>query len=143
MADPIIIGTETKFIKDANSKQLTLYCPVAEPASTYSLHNCEDNANYSVPADKKFVITSISMDNVRDSVLPTLQLYWGPNSDSTVGATQFFYKYGAVPEGTANATGNLTQWYHTSIEIATGNYINFKFDSGYCSCVVNGVELDA
>jgi hypothetical protein len=138
MAEPVVIGNEqNKFIKDTNTKALTLYNTTFEPNNTYTAMQ-ENAANYQVPVGKKFVVLRIKIYG-SNTAFGNVHLY-EHSSASTSGGSSKFYTQNATD---ANAKFNMIDVPNAYIEFATGNYINFFFSEARAICIIYGVELDA
>ena len=138
MADAIVIGNENKFVKDANSKAMTLYNVTSEPGGTYTALCNTDTTSYQVPADKKFIILGIDIWG-SNTAFANVQL-WEHSSAGSAGGTMVFTTQNATD---TNAKFFVLPHFQTYIEIATGDYINFYFSESRQYCIVYGVELDA
>ena len=136
MADPILIGVEqNKFIKDADTKAISLFLPNGFLNNNYLSFHEEGNTNYIVPVDKKFVILDIS---VVGSGAGTGQLQWHMGYSTTPDS---FTGYTFV----LHVNGLQTQPYHIYpyIEIPAGNYITAFGESNSYALIITGVELNA
>lgn len=136
MADPVVIGiNQNKFVKDANTKALTLYSTNFSTGAE-SLH--AQGVAYVVPAGKKFValsITWINYSTTRDDVT----LYYGTTIDSTAGATEWL-KMSIGGTTTDSSDGMTIPIYQ---EIPAANYFTMNAIASGNVPIVFGVECDA
>ena len=122
MTDPITIGNaQNKWIKDANTKMMTLTLPASGSGYT-SLLVSGSTTSYLIPAGKKFIILAI--DTQTDTNY--LKRHTVVNAS---GGTLLFNK--------SSTTGTFGDLY---VEVAAGNYIN-TFNSNY-RMVLTGVETN-
>ena len=137
VSEPVIIGTENKFIKDTTSKALTLYSTVSEPSGTYNALSSL-GSSYLVPVGKKFIILSFTTwsSNTSFGAVQLLEHTVASSSGGTIvfdieNATDTDHKFSVLPT------------FQTYIEISAGNYINFYLEQARAYGIVYGVEVDA
>lgn len=132
MAEPVVIGFEqNKFIKDSNSKLITLI-ENSFIASYRALEVAETNTDYQVPAGKKFIILSVSMSS--EGSTNSKNKFFAHNVANAAGGTEVLHM---------NLAGvGQIQTFPTYITIDAGDYINVYPDTNGCSYNVVGVELD-
>ena len=58
MTEPATLGTHAKWLKDANTKMISLYNEESVTTHT-ALKECSTNTNYQVPVGKKFVLLNL------------------------------------------------------------------------------------
>ena len=132
MTEPITIGYNTnKWVKDANTKMITLYVEDGNGAETMHV----DGVNYVIPATKKLTILWLS--TVKTGSAGVLRVYDSGSSDSATGTVKFS-RYTYVSSDTQNNVLN----YPTFMTFAAGNYPNFDGPASR-SCIALGVEEDA
>ena len=137
MAEPVLVGYEqNKFIKDSDTKALSLHRPNYAGAGSYwsaRVQGTDASAAtaYEVPATKKFVL---------------LQMNW-----TCTGAEGQILIY---DHDTADTAGGTEVWRGSGVldvqcstpmykEFAAGQFINLKSDSTQLNWNLFGVELDA
>ena len=138
MAEPVIIGSENKFIKAATNKAMTLYNVTSEPGGTYTALCNTGTTSYQVPVGKTFRILGIDIWGTNTS-FGAVQL-WEHSSAGTAGGTMVFDTENATD---TNAKIQTLPHFQTYIEITTGNYINFYLEQARQYCIIYGVEDDA
>tara|TARA_R110000824_G_scaffold286576_1_gene474714 strand:+ start:121 stop:537 length:417 start_codon:yes stop_codon:yes gene_type:complete len=138
MAEPVIIGTENKFIKAATNKAMTLYNVTSEPGGTYTALCNTGTTSYQVPVGKTFRILGIDIWG-SNTAFANVQL-WEHSSAGSAGGTMVFTTQNATD---TNAKFSTLPHFQTYIEIATGDYINFYFSESRQYCIIYGVEDDA
>jgi hypothetical protein len=155
LTEPIIIGTAgVKFVKDANTKMMTLNKPTTS-GTTESLHTSL-GVDYQVPVGKKFIILkiftgggfngSVTAAGSRDYEF-IARLYTNTITDSTVGAVLTFtqnggiekYQQAALYTSMAATSSNVTA--DVYIEVAAGDFIIANITSNL-SVNVSGIETD-
>jgi len=137
MAEPAIVGTQVKFIKDATTLPKTLSCYQNGGANSYIASEFE-NSNYQVPAGKHYVITKIYF-YTHDQPTQTVSIH-EHTSASTAGGTEKL----RLPYITVSGDNDFYMALDCYVDISSGNYINV-FHQGIGSPVslqFVGVELD-
>jgi hypothetical protein len=131
MTEPVLLGYgNNKWLKDANTKMVTLYQSV-EQSAPIALKSF--NVDYVVPAGKKFIILKLNFAHATTSPKYFVIRYF--TSASSASGTIFYYAKideSAIPE------------IDCYIEIPAGNYINF--DSLTAEVMLTnctGIETDA
>ena len=147
MAEPVVIGVGAcKWIKEPNTKMMTIHYPSTSPTSTLSAHN-DSGVDYQVPVGKKFVILRIN-DTVGTSRNNAICYIWkNTTTDSTVGGTQISIGTGSVPNYNASIAGTASVFYPKDvyIEIPAGNYIVVETSTtqgNVASATIVGIETD-
>tara|TARA_R110002020_G_scaffold223556_1_gene432711 strand:- start:113 stop:517 length:405 start_codon:yes stop_codon:yes gene_type:complete len=134
MADAIVIGTDVKFVKDANTRMVCMATNVSVGAGILSYE--ENGTDYQVPVGKKFIPIRIHAANSSTNNDP-FEMYFGPSADTTTGATL----WGKFRN---NANGAPIDFELGAPEIATGQYISLRNGTaGNIYSTLVGVELDA
>jgi hypothetical protein len=127
MTDPVTIGwNSNKWVKDGNTKMVTLYTPF--PQATYSMHDSATSANYQVPVGKKFILLNISCSVGRNgsNVNMYMEFYRNTIPDSLTGASMVAQSYAGV--NSQGQAGIQNQNMPTFIEFAAGEYVTSKFE---------------
>lgn len=118
MTDPIVVGSETKFVFSADTipRQLSKIVGAGSP------HSLElDGVDYIVPAGKVFWIYRMIIGfRFLTGTVPAFNYYYGPNPDSIVGATKFT----DLATGEAQAVRTMPLTIEFIRKIDAGNYIN-------------------
>jgi hypothetical protein len=150
MTEPLTIGIgSNKWVKDANTKMITLHSP--SYSGTLSLHD-DTGVDYQVPVGKKLVILSIRAAGggyyvTTSTVLNAIQTFI---SKSTVTDTAGTICYVVnAQQMTDNNAGTAFQppvpSADTYIEVAAGNYIvaaNLVYPTYGMVVTMTGIETD-
>jgi len=133
--NPVVIGNDAnKFLKDATSKAMTLFCPNGFLNGSYESMHDSTNADYQVPADKKFCILNVTIVGASNATgQKNSQINYHTVADSSGGTK-------------VSAWQTITTFpysYQTYIEIPTGQYINAFGEANSINIMVYGVEIDA
>jgi hypothetical protein len=154
MTEPVTIGIgATKWVKDSNTKMMTLNMP--STTGTLSLHD-DTGVDYQVPVGKKFIILKIltgggwaagyTPDSSREDQFVG-RVYTNTTTDSTTGAVLVFQNNGGQNKHfkpnstTAISATNSASDFEVYLEVAAGKYIVGNTTS-YVSINVTGVETD-
>jgi len=137
MAEPVIIGTDVKFVKNATTLGKTISCYQNGGANSYI--GCEyEGSNYQVPAGKHFVITKAYM-YTHDNLSRTVSIF-----EHTVVSTAGGQEKLKLPYATIASDATFYFDLDVYVDIASGNFVNI-FHEGIGSpvtVILNGVELD-
>ena len=140
MTQPAVVGTELKFVKEADVRVVCLSADVPTGSAYMSL--LEDNAAYQIPVGKALWIISVSVtDRSGSGASPFYEMHYGAlNVAGTV-----FADFGCGQDTAASVDGSTPNTFplHKG-PIAAGNYITVG--NTYSSkpyIVVNCVECDA
>ena len=127
MAEPVVIGNETiKFVKDATSKQMTLWTK-----ETPAYYSAETGAGtYQVPVGKKFIILQVRVMR-QQTHLNTPIIFETATSGAAVGTIIF----------NAPVIDDTLMIYNTYIEVGAGQFFG-NWGLTNISMVIYGVELD-
>ncbi len=85
MANPVIYGTEVKYIDDGNTRMVCLTTNVSTSSSPLSLE--ENGIDYAVPAGKVFVPIRIHAENSETSTNSPFEMWFNTTTDNTTGGT--------------------------------------------------------
>ena len=126
MTDPITIGNGVnKWVKDTNTKVVTLYGDTSFASGTYPsmIEAGTASTKYIVPVGKKFIILNIF---------------------SSIDMSHGYFTYNTTPDvsgGTQITTLLADVAMNAYIEIAAGNYLNC-YENANNICIVVGVETN-
>jgi hypothetical protein len=135
MTDPIIIGSEIKYVVDADTRIVCLTTNVSTGAGILSYE--ENQVKYQIPALKKFIPMRIFLENSETTTNSSLELYFGPTVDTTTGAT-IFAKF------RTSGTGGGINFEMGGPDIATGQFVSLRNNSaGNIYSTMIGVETNA
>ena len=142
MTEPATLGTHAKWLKDANTKMISLYNEESVTTHT-ALKECSTNTNYQVPVGKKFVLLNLVARGIKGH--QSIRVF-SHSSPSTSGGTQVF---------TANNGGGLlltgyneSQIYQLEFNLyidgfGAGQYVNTQHTAtGLLGFAVTGIETD-
>lgn len=142
MTEPVTIGIgATKWIKDSNTKMITLHYP--STSGTLSFHNDSD-VDYQVPVGKKFIILEISSSaSEASNGQRSIQLQKSSTTDAA--GTLIFRNYGASYKYQSSSYSSMSEHQlvpniQTYIEIPAGNFIIGV--SSNVQSTITGVETD-
>lgn len=135
MADPIIVGTEVKFVKDANTRQICITTNVSTGSSPLSLELNE--TDYVVPVGKKFIPIRMHAENSDMTANVAFEMWFNTVTDSTAGGTI----WGKFRNSANGAPINFTLG---APEFDAGKYVIIRnAASGNIYITMIGVECDA
>jgi len=135
MADAIIVGTDVKFVVDANTRMVCIVTNVSTASSPLSYE--ENGTDYQVPVGKKFIPIRIHAENSDTTANNPFELHFGPTPDSTAGSTL----WGKFRN---SGSGAPIDFELGAPEIATGQYITLRnATSGNIYSTLVGVETNA
>ena len=126
MGEPVVIGNDQiKFVKDANSKQMTLW------TKDTSYMSAESGAGtYQVPLGKKFIILQVRVMR-QQTHLNTPIIFETASSGAATGTIIF----------NAPVIDDTLMIYNTYIEVGAGQFFG-NWGLTNISMVIYGVELD-
>tara|TARA_R110000824_G_scaffold151346_1_gene322329 strand:+ start:1310 stop:1732 length:423 start_codon:yes stop_codon:yes gene_type:complete len=139
MTQPIVVGSELKFVKEADVRVVCLSADVPTGSAYMSL--LEDNVAYVIPAGKALWITSVFInDRSGSGATPIYELHYG--AQDVAGTV--FADFGCAQGTSASVDGTTAVTFplHKG-PIAAGNYITLG--NTYSSkpyIIVNCVECD-
>jgi len=126
MAEPVVIGNETiKFVKDANTKQMTLW------TTNVSYQSALDrNGAYQVPVGKKFIILQVRVTR-QSTNMSTPIIFETASSGAAVGTIIF----------NAPTVTDTMMVYNTYLEVAAGQFFG-NWGLTNIGMIIYGVECD-
>lgn len=134
MTDEIILGTESKFIKDSDTRMVCLNTNVSTGSSPLSYH--EGNGNYQIPVGKVFVPIRIHAANSSTNNDP-FELWYNTTVDNTGGSAILWAKFRNTSEGIINFTLGCPR-------IPATNYVTLRNSTaGNIYSTMVGVETNA
>jgi hypothetical protein len=155
MTEPLTIGIgATKWVKDSNTKMITLAKPSTNAAAAESLHLA--GVDYQVPVGKKFIILQVqfgggfasSQSGASQSFQYTGNLMTNGTTDTHVGGITVLqtnggntrmYVGGTPGQGASAQGSNMIA--DTYIEVAAGNFI-IGYGSSSVAINCTGVETN-
>lgn len=142
MTEPVIIGHGTnKWVKDSNTKLITLHFPAN--SGTLSYHD-DDNVDYQVPVGKKFVILEITCSGNSPSS-GTRGIIVSKSGTTDVAGTEIYRSYGGQYKYQSSSYSSMTsmepvQNANVYIEIPASQYIVANSSSATSS--ITGIETN-
>lgn len=136
--DPVIIGSEIKYVVTATTKVIGLFRPSVGVLNTFSLHEESTGADYVVPASKKLILLSISAFPVETTTYSTNIIWSSGSADSATGTTVYRNVIGGNGSTGTPAVNN-----NVHIEFAAGQYVNSQENGMSCGITARGIEVDA
>ena len=134
MTDPVVIGFgANKWVKDSNTKIISLYYRNFGGSGAYTLHESGGTTDYQVPVGKKVIILSqmLLTDTGTGSHDEDV---WESNAIDSATGTNVYQFLGS------NNSGN--NQYEVWIEFSASKYINYKI-GGSTGIFVTGIETNA
>ncbi len=137
MTEPVVVGTQTKFVKETNTIPKTLSCYQNGGANSYIACKWE-GADYLIPAGKHFVILKVYM-YTHESPTQTVSIFEHTAASTAGGQNKLDLPYVTI-------TGDADFYFDldTYVDCSSSNYINI-FHQGTGSPVsinILGVECD-
>lgn len=134
MTDPVILGSELKFVNDANTRMVCIATNVSTASTPLSYE--ENGSKYQIPVGKKFYPIRIHAENSDTNANNPFALYFAPSADTTTGGTL----WGKFRN---SGNGSPIDFELGAPTISAGNYITLDNGTGgniYTTLI--GVECD-
>jgi len=134
MTNPIVMGTNVKYIDDGNTRMVCITQNVSTASSPLSLE--ENGTDYAVPAGKIFIPIRLHLQNSSTTANVTCELHYNTTTDSTTGST-LWSKVGTTSSSTLD-------FEYGAPEIPANNYVILRnAASGNFYVTMIGVETNA